>query len=653
MIRLLRARLLVFLNILAHLSPKRGTGSRPRTNGKQTLEKETIMWLSSLLRNVRSTSAANRRRAQSTTRRRPSVRPQVQALEARDLPSFASPVAIGSYYLASLMTADANGDGKPDLVASSSPNVGGVGLLYLNNGNGTFVQGQGCFDWGGQIVNAMAVGDVNGDGKLDFVFANQPSNYPTNYPQRVTVTVGLGNAQGGFTPATTPFGLEAILPGPVSSLTLADVYGNGKLDLVGAGIHGGVYVAQNHGNGIFGTANSYLIPGNNLFGVADQVTVKDLNGDGKPDIIVTDPRLNSVCVLMNTGNGTFAPAQTYAVGGTPTAVAVGDFNHDGKVDIVTTNSNGTVSVLLNNGNGTFGTASSYAIGGPANSIAVGDFNHDGYMDIATTGSTEMDVLLNNGNGTFGPYQNVGPAGSSIVAADFNGDGFPDLAELVGTGLVKNIDVLMNKADWTPGPQTHPLLQVSSFPAASVAGVSESFTVTALANSGATWTNYTGTVHFTSTDPQAVLPADYTFTSADQGVHTFTATLKTAGTQSITATDAVFASISASETGIVVNPGAATHLALMAPSTVTAGAPFSITVTALDAYGNVATGYQSTIRIASANGKGNLPSTYTFTVADNGVHAFTGVVMRAKGKHIITMTDTLDETILGSVTVNVV
>jgi hypothetical protein len=110
-----------------------------------------------------------------------------------------------------------------------------------------------------------------------------------------------------------------------------------------------------------------------------------------------------------------------------------------------------VSVLLNNGNGTFGAAQNYAIGGPANSAAVGDFNHDGYLDIATTGNTEMDVLPNNGNGTFGSYQNVGPAGSSVVAADFNGDGFPDLAELVGTGLIKSIDVLMNKADWMPGP----------------------------------------------------------------------------------------------------------------------------------------------------------------------------------------------------------
>jgi hypothetical protein len=197
------------------------------------------------------------------------------------------------------------------------------------------------------------------------------------------------------------------------------------------------------------------------------------------------------------------------------------------------------------------------------------------------------------------------------------------------------------------------LVVAGFPSSTTAGQAGNFTVTARDPYGNIATGYLGTLHFTSSDGNAALPANYTFTANDAGVHTFSATLTKAGTQFITAVDNVFASLSASETGIVVSPGAATHFALTAPSSVTAGASFSITVTALDAYGNVATGYQGTIRIASANGKGNLPSTYTFTAADKGVHAFTGVVMHAKGKHIITMTDTLDNTILGSVTVNVV
>jgi hypothetical protein len=153
-------------------------------------------------------------------------------------------------------------------------------------------------------------------------------------------------------------------------------------------------------------------------------------------------------LFLNEGKGVFGAPQTYSVGGSPTAVAVGDFNRDGKLDIVTTNSNSTVSVLLNNGDGTVGTVQNYAIGGPANSVAVADFNHDRALDVVTTGA-EMDVLLNNVNGTFGAYQKVGTAGSNVVAADFNGDGFPDLAEIDASN--SNFDVFRNNADWMTGP----------------------------------------------------------------------------------------------------------------------------------------------------------------------------------------------------------
>jgi hypothetical protein len=184
------------------------------------------------------------------------------------------------------------------------------------------------------------------------------------------------------------------------------------------------------------------------------VAVGDVNGDGKPDIVVANSGVDlsgdSVSVLLNNGSGTFAAAQAYTVGGAPTGVAVGDFNRDGKPDIVTANANSTMSVLLNNGNGTFGTAESYAIGGPANSVAVGDFNQDGFLDVVTTGA-EMDLLQNNGNGTFGAYQKVGPAGSDVVAGAFVSPGFSDLAEIDASSNSQtgSIDVLLNNADPMP------------------------------------------------------------------------------------------------------------------------------------------------------------------------------------------------------------
>ncbi len=100
----------------------------------------------------------------------------------------------------------------------------------------------------------------------------------------------------------------------------------------------------------------------------------------------------------------------------------------------------------------------------------------------------------------------------------------------------------------PGSATH--LAVSGLPSPTVAGVAHNFTVKALDAYGNTATGYTGTIHFTSSDGAATLPADYKFTSSDKGVHTFSVILRTPGTQSVTATDTVTASISGSQSIVV-------------------------------------------------------------------------------------------------------
>jgi hypothetical protein len=294
----------------------------------------------------------------------------------------------------------------------------------------------------------MVVGDVNGDGKPDVVLANAPSNYPTSGPTYGTVTVLPGDGRGDFRPMTDgsgrPFAEAVLTVANISSLALADVNGDGRQDLVAAGKLGSVCVARNQGNGIFAVAQAYPTP-TNLVKIPCAVAVGDVNGDGKPDAVVTDPRLNSVSVLLNNGTGTLGAAQTYAVGGTPTGLAVGDVSGDGKLDVVTANSNGTVSVLVGQGNGAFAAAQHYAVGGPANSVALGDFNQDGRLDVATTGDTETDVLLNNCDGILAAYQKVGPAGGTVVAADFNGDGYPDLAQVDSSNT--SMAVLLNNADW--------------------------------------------------------------------------------------------------------------------------------------------------------------------------------------------------------------
>ena len=113
---------------------------------------------------------------------------------------------------------------------------------------------------------------------------------------------------------------------------------------------------------------------------------------------------------------------------------------------------------------------------------------------------------------------------------------------------------------TAAPGTVSALALSGLPSPYPGSTAHSLTVTAKNASGNTDPSYRGKVHFTSTDPKAVLPADYTFTSADAGVHVFSLTLKTYGTQSVTATDTVTSSIKGSQTGIVVNYAAASFYA---------------------------------------------------------------------------------------------
>src|SRR5437016_12938329 len=110
-----------------------------------------------------------------------------------------------------------------------------------------------------------------------------------------------------------------------------------------------------------------------------------------------------------------------------------------------------------------------------------------------------------------------------------------------------------------------------------AGTAGSFTVSARDAYGNTATGYSGTVHFTSSDAQAALPADYTFTNTDSGVHGFSATLKTGGSQSLTATDTATASINGSQSGITVNPAAtAPAAATSLTAATTAGTPARLT-----------------------------------------------------------------------------
>ena len=150
---------------------------------------------------------------------------------------------------------------------------------------------------------------------------------------------------------------------------------------------------------------------------------------------------------------------------------------------------------------------------------------------------------------------------------------------------------------TAAAATH--FSVTGYPGSTVAGVSHSVTVTALDAFDNVATGYAGTVHFTSTDVAATLPTDSTLTA---GTGSFSATLQTAGSRSIIATDTVTSAITGAQTGITVTAAAATHLSVTGyPSSATAGVAHSVTVTALDAFDNVATGYAGLVTVTATGG----------------------------------------------------
>jgi hypothetical protein len=248
-----------------------------------------------------------------------------------------------------------------------------------------------------------------------------------------------------------------------------------------------------------------------------------------------------------------------------------------------------------------------------------------------------------------------PANYTFQASDAGVHTFSATLKTAGTQSITVQDTATGISQSQTGIVVNPAAASSftmrGFPSPVTAGVAGGFTVTAIDPFGNVATGYSGMVHFTSSDAKAVLPANYTFQSSDQGFHSFLATLKTAGTQSITVKD-TSAGFSGSDTGIRVNPAAGSKFMITAPSSVNAGVALSLTLTALDAYGNVVSNYTGTVHFSSSDTKATLPKNYTFTAADKGVHTFAGLVLRKRGFQKITITDTQNGALTGSVTVDV-
>ncbi|MGA2382721.1 MAG: VCBS repeat-containing protein [Gemmatimonadales bacterium] len=287
-----------------------------------------------------------------------------------------------------MVLADFNGDGKLDIAtANYTDNTVSVRLGDGTGGFGavkTYNTGSGPQD--------IQAGDVNGDGKLDLVIANNSDN---------TVTVLLGDGTGAFTPASgSPF---TVGTGPYG-VALGDVNGDGKLDIVtGNQTSNDATVLLGDGTGGFTQATGSPYSTGTTGSAPSAVALADVNGDGYLDLIVPNSGDNNVMVRLGDGHGAFGAASTWSVGATqstPWAIAVGDMNGDGSVDLVVVNTNSNdVTVLVNDGTGNF-TGSVYGsavgVGHLPRGVTLGAFKNDGKLAIAVANLNDntATVLLN-------------------------------------------------------------------------------------------------------------------------------------------------------------------------------------------------------------------------------------------------------------------
>ena len=338
---------------------------------------------------------------------------------------------------------DVNGDGKPDIVTSytyaiSQTNLQGFAAVLLQDpaNPGKFLPPVKYRV--GDHPMALAVADLNGDGKPDIVVLNMSLNGGTG-GQGNSVSVLLQNpASPGQFEAAANYE-TGVSPNAVA---IGDLNGDGRPDLAVGDNNGISILFQNPTSpGTFQPLT--VLPTS----PATSVAIADVNGDNRADIVAAN-ETNVVVFLENAANtGTFSAPASYGAGLQPTWVAVGDLNGDGKPDIAVANQgaisggNGSVSVLLESSAapGTFLTNVDYATLHAANLLVISDLNGDGKPDLIAGDLDRVSIFLENPNlpGQFQPavdYVCSLPV-TSLAVADLNGDGKPDLLIADSDGVV--------------------------------------------------------------------------------------------------------------------------------------------------------------------------------------------------------------------------